>query len=93
MSNEKIGSFIVALLAVTICLSASADEYQYIISSPQEESSPASTKESTGIVVNTGSLGTPTSPAPLEARGKTWLASNAIGIDPFYVPGFLLMLK
>lgn len=93
MSKAKVGSMLVVSLTAALWLSASADEYQYIISDPQGGSSPASTKESTGIAVNTGSLGTPTSPAPLEARGKTWLASNAIGIDPFYVPGFLLMLK
>ena len=70
---------ILALLAAAATIAAQADTYQFIISGyPAANESYAASSAATSL--ETGTLSTPAASQGLEARFRTWLASEGTGL-------------
>ena len=85
------------LRSLTITLSsvpfaAAATGIDSCIVSGSTVSSPASVSASAGIAVSTDKVTVPTLAVALDARDRTKLASEPIGIDPSLVKGLLIYI-
>ena len=90
MQARALRSLMVALSSVS--LAAVATGADSCIVSGSTVSSPASVSASAGIAVSTDKVTVPTLAVALDARDRTKLASEPIGIDPSLVKGLLIYI-
>lgn len=83
----------VTIVVVTFSFLLSEATAGTCIRAGSTDSEPASVQVSSGIAITTGNAPACSAQQSLEARFRTWLFSNPIGIDPTLVPGFLLFVR
>ena len=86
---------IFALLAAAVTIAAQADTYQFIISGDPVAAATVDScaVASTATSLETGTLSTPAASQGLEARFRTWLASEGTGLLSTLFGGLKLIFR